>query len=290
MAKRTPKWNKELRNTIFSKLCWIGVLVIACYIVLGTSINYHINANTISSYEKTIENFSQEDIEAALKKAYAYNDLLYQTMGISVSELSSELYNEAYYESLLNITGTSIMGRIEIPKIAVDLPIYHGTGDDALSNGAGHLQGSSLPVGGNNTRAVLSAHRGLPNAKLFTRLDELKEGDFVFIDVLNKKLAYRVIEITVVDPNDASILQIIPEQDLLSLVTCTPYGINTQRLIVTCARVEYNELEKNSIQKALPSVREAIISYILPALIFLISVYQVFQYSKKAKTRRERRK
>ncbi|WP_239512431.1 class C sortase [Bifidobacterium aerophilum] len=139
------------------------------------------------------------------------------------------------YDGLLN-TGNGVMGTIRIPKISVDLPIYHGTSATALTSGIGHLQGSSLPVGGASTHAVLTGHRGLIKAAMFTRLDEMREGDEFFIDVLGKTLRYRVDRIAVIDPDDTTQLAVTPGEDRVTLMTCTPYGVNTHRLLVSGIR------------------------------------------------------
>lgn len=150
--------------------------------------------------------------------------------------LSSQSAQDQRYGRLLN-EGHGIMGRVSIPKISVDLPIYHGTGDKQLSLGSGHLYGTSLPVGGNNTHAVITGHRGMVQAQMFTRLDEMREGDFIYISTMNRTLAYEVDRITVIEPTDTSQLRIVPGQDRLTLMTCTPYGINSHRLLVSGHRV-----------------------------------------------------
>lgn len=150
--------------------------------------------------------------------------------------LSSQSAQDQRYGRLLN-EGHGIMGRVSIPKISVDLPIYHGTGDKQLSFGSGHLYGTSLPVGGNNTHAVITGHRGMVQAQMFTRLDEMREGDFIYISTMNRTLAYEVDRITVIEPTDTSQLRIVPGQDRLTLMTCTPYGINSHRLLVSGHRV-----------------------------------------------------
>lgn len=144
--------------------------------------------------------------------------------------------SDEHYQSLVN-TGNGVMGSVIIPKIGVDLPIYHGTSERALASGAGHLYGTSLPVGGANTHAVLTGHRGVVSAAMFTRLDELTKGDFFYIDVLGERLAYRVDRISVIEPSDPSLLYIRPNEDRVTLMTCTPYGVNTQRLLVSGTRV-----------------------------------------------------
>ena len=150
--------------------------------------------------------------------------------------LSSQSAQDQRYGRLLN-EGHGIMGRVSIPKISVDLPIYHGTGDKQLSLGSGHLYGTSLPVGGNDTHAVITGHRGMVQAQMFTRLDEMREGDFIYISTMNRTLAYEVDRITVIEPTDTSQLRVVPGQDRLTLMTCTPYGINSHRLLVSGHRV-----------------------------------------------------
>lgn len=142
---------------------------------------------------------------------------------------------DAEYQSLLD-SGGGVMGAIRIPKISVKLPIYHGTSESALASGAGHLYGSSLPVGGRNTHTVLTGHRGLVEAAMFTRLDEMRVGDYFYIEVMGRTLGYQVDRITVIEPNDTSQLKIVPGEDRVTLMTCTPYGVNTHRLLVSATR------------------------------------------------------
>lgn len=142
---------------------------------------------------------------------------------------------DAEYQSLLN-DGTGIMGTIRIPKVSVNLPIYHGTSDDVLLKGVGHLYGTSLPVGGKSTNAVLSGHRGLSTALLFTRIDELRPGDVFYVQTLNRTMGYRVVDRHVIDPSDTHLYKVVPGRDLVTLMTCTPYGVNTQRLVITGTR------------------------------------------------------
>ncbi|WEV75235.1 class C sortase [Bifidobacterium sp. ESL0800] len=142
---------------------------------------------------------------------------------------------DAEYQSLLN-DGTGIMGTIRIPKVSVNLPIYHGTSDDVLLKGVGHLYGTSLPVGGKSTNAVLSGHRGLSTALLFTRIDELRPGDVFYVQTLNRTMGYRVVGRHVIDPSDTHLYKVVPGRDLVTLMTCTPYGVNTQRLVITGTR------------------------------------------------------
>ena len=148
------------------------------------------------------------------------------------------------YDDQLNIAGNGIMGYVEIPKISVNLPIYHGTENDSLERGIGHLLGSSLPVGGGSTHTILSGHSGMASQKMFTDLGQLVIGDVFYLHVLNEALAYQVSEINTVLPHDTSLLGIIPGEDLCTLVTCTPYGINSHRLLVRGSRIPYEEAEE----------------------------------------------
>ena len=171
---------------------------------------------------------------------------------------------------------------LEIPSIDLRLPVYHGTSEAVLKEGVGHLMDSSLPIGGENTHCVMTGHRGLASARLFTRLDELKEGDEFFLEVLGEKLAYKVEEINVILPEEVESLEIRPGEDLVSLVTCTPYGINTHRLVITGKRVVYEEKKEEEIKKKRPSVREMIFTMI--PILFL--VYVVIERIKRKREKR----
>ena len=158
------------------------------------------------------------------------------------------MLRKEHYETLLNVSQTGIMGTLSIPKINVELPIYHETEEEVLAAGAGHMEGTALPVGGENTRCVLTGHRGLPSSKLFTRLDEMKE-DLFFLDVCEKTFAYEVSEIEVIEPEDIQAIEPKRGEDLVSLVTCTPYGLNTHRLVVTGRRVATRKRKGCNLEK-----------------------------------------
>lgn len=263
MKKLKKRWGRILVFAIGFCIC--------LYPLVGSLIQRVGQQSLLSTYEKEEEKIDTETMESELEKAREYNSTLYQTQGVYVGDEAASILSDESYESLLNLTDSGIMGRIEIPKINVDLPIYHGTEDDVLSKGIGHFKPSSLPVGGKSTRSVLTGHRGLPSSKLFTRLDEMEEGDYFFIEVCNETLAYRVNEIIEIKPEELSELQIEPDEDLVTLVTCTPYGINTHRLLVTGERVPYKESIKEEIQPSFPSWREIIFT-ILPFafMVFVI--------------------
>ena len=200
----------------------------------------------ISSYEQTVsqkEASNGIDYDAELKKAEAYNEALLPSIlpdSFAIADASEE---DQTYMNTLNIAGDEMMGIVEIPKIDIKLPIYHTTKEDVLKQAAGHLEGSSLPIGGKSTHSVISAHRGLPSASLFTDLDQLKKGDHFLIHVLNKTLCYEVDKISVVKPEETSALAVEEGEDLVTLLTCTPYGVNTERLLVRGHRVPYVEQE-----------------------------------------------
>jgi len=203
------------------------------YPVVSNRINSMNAARVISDYNELAENLAQEEKEDMIQRARDYNTELYNTPG---SFEHPEMVDG--YLDILDITGTGIMGYIEIEKIGVNLPIYHTVEKEILQIGAGHLPGSSFPVGGESTHCVLSGHRGLPSSKLFTDLDEIEIGDRFTITVLDMRLVYEVDQIEVVLPTETSLLQIVEGGDYCTLVTCTPYGINTHRLLVRGVRVE----------------------------------------------------
>ena len=190
---------KAIKETSWTVRILVIMGIGLCSVPLVSSIHSGIQQNNmISTYESEVKQTDKSKVKEQIQSAQKYNDMLFQTRGASVGNIDTEILSDENYESILNLTGKGIMGSIEIPKIGVDLPIYHGTSDDVLSNGVGHLQNSSFPVGGENTRTVLTGHRGLPNAKLFTRLDELKKDDLFYIHVGNKTLAYQIYKIEIV--------------------------------------------------------------------------------------------
>lgn len=245
------------QKKIWNKIIFIIGLLLVSYPLVSSMIERQHQKDAVATYQSSMEAEDKSRIQDAIAKASEYNNMLFQTQGASIGDLQNGILSEENYENLLNLSGTGVMGSIEIPKINVDIPIYHGTSEEVLASGVGHFQDSSLPVGGNNTRCILTGHRGLPNSKLFTRLDELEKEDLFFISTCGETLAYRITEIEVMEPEEAELLEILPEKDLCTLITCTPYGINTQRLVVTGERVPYEKAEYDSIEKKLPSFREA---------------------------------
>lgn len=237
------------------RIIFLAGFLLLLYPLISNMVHQRQQSDAVASYDSAVSNRSEEEIQEILNQATEYNNMLFQSNGAIVDNMDTSILSDESYNSLLN-QANGIMGSIEIPKIDVDLPIYHGTEDSVLSVGVGHIQGTSLPVGGENTHCVLSGHRGLPGSSLFTRLDEMKEGDLFFLSVMGETLAYKVYDIQVVDPDNTEVLEITAGKDDVSLVTCTPYGLNTHRLVVTGERVPYEESEYNSIGSELPSLRE----------------------------------
>jgi len=230
--------------TVFLILIFLAGLSLLLYPLVSSYVNEQHETKAVAAYEQNVEKLSDEDNTALLKAAEAYNEAL------AKEPTSFTLTDEEMkkYESLLDPTGTGIMGSVEISSIGVSLPIYHGVSDEVLEIGAGHLPGSSLPVGGSSTHCVLSGHRGLPSSRLFTDLDQVQKGDVFLLHVLNQTLAYEVDQIKIVDPDQIDTLKIADGQDYCTLVTCTPYGINTQRLLVRGHRVAYSEAMKSTTE------------------------------------------
>jgi len=206
-----------------------------------------------------------------LNEAIAYNRTLLQKENrYHFSEEDEEEYN-----SILDVTGTGIMAYVEIPSISVSLPIYHSTNEDVLQTAIGHIEGTSLPVGGLGTHCAVSGHRGLPAAKLFTDLDQLKEGDTFLIQVLNRTLTYEVDQIRIVLPTEMQDLEIDPQEDYFTLITCTPYGINTHRLLVRGKRIENQAQEANVTADAI-QLEPVLVAPLVAAPILLLLLIILF--------------
>ena len=213
------------------------------YPVISNYVNEKYASEIHTAYEEVVQQADNTALVEAKELAIAYNEAI--TPGAAEEAYSQAALLEASvdYESQLNIADNGIMGYVEIPKINVNLPIYHGTGNDSLERGVGHLLGSSLPVGGESTHAILTGHSGMASQKMFTDLEQLGIGDVFYLHVLDETLAYQVVAINVVLPNDTTYLGISEEEDLCTLVTCTPYGVNTRRLLVRGSRIPYEEAE-----------------------------------------------
>lgn len=228
---------KKLTGIVLPALLFLAGLAVLLYPSFSDLWNQRRQESMIGTYVETVAQLTKEDHSALRQAAQEYNAGLDGTFHDAF--IADRIGQDDPYWSLLDPDGSGVMGYIEIPKISVRLPVYHGTGEDALQRGIGHLAGTSLPVGGAGTHCVLSGHRGLPTALLFTDLDRLISGDRFYLHVLDETLAYEVDRIAVVEPTEVS--DLLPESgaDYVTLVTCTPYGVNTHRLLVRGHRVPY---------------------------------------------------
>ena len=224
---------RNRKTAIFLTLGFLVGICILLYPAFSDYWNSKTQSRAITNYESVLENMKPEDYTAVFDQAHAYNKALYETKYPLMDYKDVPGYFEA-----LSLTDNDMIGYLKIERISVELPIYHGTSDEVLNKGVGHLQGSSLPVGGENTHCVMSAHRGLPSSKLFTDLDRMEIGDTFQIIILDQILTYQVDFIKVIEPTDVSNLEIIDGGDYCTLFTCTPYGINTHRLLVRGVRIE----------------------------------------------------
>ena len=227
-------------------------LIISLYPLISNIYSRKNQIQVINDYTEDIKEIDTKQIAKELELANAYNRKLNQTIVLTdpFDPSAIDMADDVYYD-ILNYTDDGVMAYINIPKIDVNLPIYHGTDSEHMLKGVGHLVGTSFPVGGVDTHAVLSAHSGLSTAELFTNLADLKKGDLFYIHVLDDVLAYEVDKINVVKPDETNDLKIVPGQDYVTLVTCTPYGSNSHRLLVRGHRVEYDpDLEKQESKKA----------------------------------------
>ena len=226
--------------TICAALLFLTALGLTLYPPISNYVNRKYASEIQTTYQELIQQTDNSVLEEAKQQAIAYN--LAITPGAADAYSEERLVSAAEdYDSQLDIAGNGIMGYVEIPKIQVNLPIYHGTEAEVLDRGVGHLLGSSLPVGGENTHTVLSGHSGMASQKMFTDLEQLTPGDVFYLNVLNETLAYQVTKINTVLPYETDLLGIVPGADLCTLVTCTPYGVNTHRLLVRGSRIPYEE-------------------------------------------------
>lgn len=276
---------KKNRSNIVLILIFLVGLSVMLYPTVSDYVNQKNQSRAVASYSEEVENLSDVDYQAYFDAADDYNRRLAETPDAFYrpEEVSG-------YTDTLDVSGTGIMGYITIPKIGVELPVYHGTSDGVLQVAAGHLEGSSLPVGGAGTHAVISAHRGLPSAKLFTNLDELEVGDTFTITVLDRVLTYEVDQISIVLPTETDLLQPVEGKDYVTLMTCTPYGINTHRLLVRGKRIENAENQKH-IRVTADALRiEPIIvapALAVPMLLVLLVVMLAVPHLRKRKNQRE---
>ena len=284
---------KKKTYRILIVIIFLAGLSLLLYPFVANQWNNYRQKQLISDYDSIVaaEDAAGEiDYAAELEKARAYNEALLPSIlpdSFAIAE-ATEGEDKAYMDCL-NIAGDGILGIVEIPKIDIKLPIYHTTGEDVLQVAAGHLEGSSLPIGGKSTHAVISAHRGLPSASLFTDLDQLEEGDHFLIHVLNETLCYEVDKISVVKPEETSSLAVEEGKDLVTLLTCTPYGVNTERLLVRGHRVPYVEQEVADEKTPLSGI-SLHTNYLLWVIIGLVitTIFILVLYLKEKKLQKKK--
>ncbi len=231
---------------ILSVLLFMGAVVITTYPMIANYINDKYQSTIRTEYAQEVEALEDSDIREARQAAIAYNESL---LPIRYDREALQTAAEDY-DGLLNLHGSGLMGYVEIPKINVNLPIYHGTSEEVLQKGVGHLLGSSLPIGGEGFHSVLTSHSGLAGKRLFSDLEQLALGDRFFLHVLGETLAYEVTEINRVLPHETELLTAVAGEDLCTLVTCTPYGVNTHRLLVRGSRVPFEKTAEELAKEA----------------------------------------
>lgn len=272
---------KRLKKIYFSIL--ILITLIALGFLLYPSFSNYINnkfaVSTISDYTEKINNVKDEEVDDLIKNINKYNYDLFN--GTAENELPD----------YLNIHEGDVLGYIEIPSINIKLPIYYGTSVDILKKGVGVLEGTSLPVGGENTHSVLSAHTGLANQKLFTDIDKLKDGDVFYLHILKKDLAYKVNQIKVVHPDEIDELKISDDKDYVTLLTCYPYGINTERLLVRGERTDLSPSNVEQVQKEISTFNHSnknlilIVIILISVLIIIFLLFLIMRFKGKNKSR-----
>ena len=273
--------NSKKKTDIISTVILLFILLVGLSVMFYPTVsdwwNSRVQSRAIANYDQTIQHIDPHRYDEIWAEANEYNKKLAELYApfSNADEISG-------YDDILDLSGTGIMGYITIPVIKVELPVYHGTSAEVLNIAAGHLKGSSLPVGGKNTHAVISAHRGLPSARLFTDLDQLVKGDTFTITILDQIFTYEVEEILIVNPDEMDKLAIIPDGDYVTLMTCTPYGVNTHRLLIRSHRIDtvYTKTVKviaDAVQVD-PMLVVPVIAFIL--LIFLIIFWIVSSKNK----------
>lgn len=287
---------RKIFNILFALMFLIGFGILV-YPTVSDQWNTYRQSKLISNYESAVEEMTEVDFTEEWEKAKAFDATLIQNnlYGDVFGEDNGELENTEYWK-VLNVANDGVMGYLSIPKINVKNAIYHGTGDKVLQTGIGHLNGTKLPIGGESTHSVLAAHRGLPTARLFTDVDQLRKGDMFYIHVLDEVLAYQVDQILdMVDKGDhealANALQIEEGKDQVTLFTCTPYGVNSHRLLVRGTRVPYSgeeEVETSVAETMLKSVQNYYMIYLILGLsiTFLIILFMRFLFKKKDRKRK----
>ena len=265
------------KSTIILLISFFIGLSVLLYPSVSSYWNSKTQSEVIVDYEAMLASYQPEDYTALFEAADDYNRRLYQLE----YPLRDHMQLEDYAD-ILDVSGTGMIGYITVPKISQELPVYHGTSDAVLSVAVGHFQGSSLPVGGKNTHSVVSAHRGLPTAVLFTHLDRMEIGDTFYFTILDRTITYEVDQIRIVEPHDTSLIQIQEGKDYCTLLTCTPYGINTHRLLVRGHQIDASQ--KRTLYIANEAFRVdplVVMPMVALPIIFVLLIYVMFAPVKK---------
>ena len=285
---------KKITYRIIVAVIFLAGLSLLLYPFIANEWNTYRQERLISSYDATVTELNEAgaiDYEAEWLRAQQYNDeLMPMILPDSFAIAEAEEGEDEEYMAALNLAGDGIMGTVDIPKIGITLPIYHTTDEEVLEKGAGHLEGSSLPVGGESTHAVISAHRGLPSASLFTDLDLLEIGDHFLLHVLDETLCYEVDQILTVEPDETEALQVEEGEDLVTLLTCTPYGVNSHRLLVRGHRVPYEEtvVEEERTPLAAVSLHTNYLLWVFVGLgVTALFILGLFLWDRRARRRRQ---
>ncbi len=268
---------RYIPTIIFTLVIIVGISIML-YPVLISTINSSKETHIIEEYSEKVKELRQANYDYLFEEARKYNQTLSNDNIVDAFSKDNFDDNEEY-NKLLNINNDGVIGYIKIPKIDVNIPIYHGTSTKVLEKGVGHFEKSSLPIGGDGTHSILSGHRGLPSSRLFSDLNQLQEGDLFYIYVLDQILAYKVDKISIVEPDDIENLKMEEGHDYITLVTCTPYAINTHRLLVRGTRISYNEEEFKSIKvnKKLSTSDITLIGGLITVVIIIASSFIIIK-------------
>lgn len=276
---------KKLGNIILVLILLLGIGLLA-YPTFSDWWNSFHQTRAIAGYTSVVANMDKEDFDRMWAEAEAFNERLRQMPGrFSLTDEEIDSYNK-----ILDVTGTGIMGYIDIPSIKVSLPIYHGTDESILQIAIGHIIGTSFPIGGEGSHCAVSGHRGLPSAKLFTDIDQLQAGDKFLLQILDRTLTYEVDQIRIVLPQELQDLEIDPYQDLCTLITCTPYGVNTHRLLVRGHRVDNDTTDETRITADAMRFEPVIVAPLVAApILFILLIYMLLSTSKWNRNRKRHR-
>ncbi|MCD8395656.1 MAG: class C sortase [Lachnospiraceae bacterium] len=279
---------KDRMITILLVCVLLAGIVIVAYPSVSNWWNDQVTTRAVATYDEAVADLSETDYTAYFEAAEAYNEQLAE-IGSARTIPSPELVDEDYWD-LLDVSGTGVMGYVTIEKIDVQLPIYHGTDVNVLQTASGHLEGSSLPVGGESTHCVISAHRGLPSALLFTHLDQMEIGDTFTITVLDRVMTYEVDQISIVDPSEIEYLYIEEGKDYCTLLTCTPYGVNSERLLVRGVRVENADTRLINVTAEAKKLSPLLATPILAVPMMGLLMVWVFWDSHRVRNKRKKEK